>query len=317
MGERAKGSVKESALHSPVFERALQRFLQHLTLDRGLSKNTVQAYSRDVLGYLHWLERRGVGEFETVDRVTVQDFVADLTGLKVTTVSRKISCLRNFHGFLYEEKITEQNPCSRLRAPKKGLYLPHALTVSEVEKLLESCSQDSAGKLRDRAFLELMYATGARVSELLQLNLDDLLEVENNDRVKFLRLFGKGAKERIVPYGKHAADALDAYLVRARPQLASTTGSAAIFVNARGGRLTRQGAWTIVKSAAARAHLNTKISPHSLRHSFATHMLTGGADVRTVQELLGHASVTTTQIYTRITQDTLREHYIQAHPRSR
>ena len=239
------------------------------------------------------------------------------------------------HRFLFEEGLLESHAGSGVRTPKPALRLPKALPVEEVEALLaaagggEDAAADQPVALRDRALLELLYASGARVSEVTALDLDDLLAVPGRGDAwedpqyalgegGFLRVTGKGSKQRIVPYGSYAGRALAAYLVRARPAMvARGSGTPALFVGPRGARLSRQSAWLVIRAAAERAGISTEVSPHTLRHSFATHLLAGGADVRTVQEMLGHASVTTTQIYTQVTADTLREHYLMSHPRAR
>ncbi|WP_053382616.1 site-specific tyrosine recombinase XerD [Leucobacter celer] len=258
--------------------------------------------------------------------------------LAPASITRRLSTVRGMHRFLFEEGLLESHAGSGVRTPKRAQRLPKALAVEDVEALLAaaggSAGEDGAGGddpvgLRDRALLELLYATGARVSEVTALDIDDLLAVSGRGDVwgdpegalgegGLLQVTGKGAKQRIVPYGSYAGRALAAYLVRARPQMVERgRGTPALFVGPRGGRLSRQSAWLVIRAAAERAGITSEVSPHTLRHSFATHLLAGGADVRTVQELLGHASVTTTQIYTQVTADTLREHYILAHPRAR
>lgn len=232
------------------------------------------------------------------------------------------------HRFLFEEGLLASYPASGVRTPKQGRQLPKALSIEQVEAILAAVGADDPVSLRDRALLELLYATGARVSEVTALDVDDLLTGEHRDAWVdpesalggggFLRVTGKGSKQRIVPYGSFAGRALAAYLVRARPgMLEKGKGTPALFLGPRGARVSRQGAWLIIRAAAERAGIATEVSPHSMRHSFATHLLAGGADVRSVQELLGHASVETTQIYTQVAVDTLREHYLQAHPRAR
>jgi integrase/recombinase XerD len=232
--------------------------------------------------------------------------------LVATSAARAVVAVRGFHRFLHLEGRSAADPATEVRPPSAPQRLPKAMAVAEVERLLEAAGPDAGSTgLRDRALLEVLYATGARISEAVGLDVDDL------DRdASLVRLRGKGGKERIVPLGSYAARALDAYLVRLRPALAVRAGGPALFLNTRGGRLSRQSAWSVLQGAARRAALETHVSPHTLRHSFATHLLEGGADVRVVQELLGHASVTTTQIYTRVTADHLREVYAAAHPRA-
>jgi len=233
--------------------------------------------------------------------------------LTASSAARTVVAVRGFHRFLLLEGASATDPAQDVRPPSAPQRLPKAISLGEVERLLEAASVGgSPAALRDRALLELLYGSGARISEAVGLDVDDL-DLDGG----LLRLRGKGAKERIVPVGSYAVDAVHAYLVRVRPDLAARgRGTPAVFLNTRGGRLSRQSAWTVLQAAAGRAGLSAHVSPHTLRHSFATHLLEGGADVRVVQELLGHASVTTTQLYTRVTADTLREVYAAAHPRA-
>ncbi len=303
--------------------RALRTYLAHLRVERGLSPNTLAAYGRDLDRYLTYLRAHGVGRPAEVGEGLVTGFLEVLrTGadggarLAPSSASRTVTAVRGWHRFLLAEGVTDTDPSAAVRPPQVGRRLPKALTIEEVRQLLEAASiDDSPVALRDRALLELLYATGARISEAVGLAVDDL------DRgTGCLRLFGKGRKERIVPVGRYAWDALDAYLVRGRPVLVDKGhGTPSVFVNTLGRPLSRQSAWAVLQGAAARAGLDgegRRISPHTLRHSFATHLLAGGADVRVVQEMLGHASVTTTQIYTRVTVDHLREVYATSHPRA-
>ena len=292
-------------------------FLRHVTIERGLSANTVAAYRRDLSVYSAWLDERGVGDLREVTSPMVSEFVAHLgtrpeSPLTASTLARVLSTVRGFHRFLLEEGRVEQDVAHEVRPPKLPSRLPKAITIDQVSALLAATDGEEVANLRDKALLELMYATGARVSEAVGLNVDDVIDAD------IVRLTGKGNKQRIVPLGSYARAAVDAYLVRARPLL-STKGRAtpALFLGMRGARLSRQNAWLIIRAAAERANLPVEISPHTLRHSFATHLLAGGADVRVVQELLGHSSVATTQIYTLVTADTLRDVYTSAHPRAR
>lgn len=296
---------------------ARDRYLRHVTIERGLSPNTVQAYRRDLEHYLALLQTRGI---ETGDAVAPADVAAFATALRTraehpltaSSLARVLSSVRGFHRFLVEEGYATSDPSVEVRPPKLPMRLPKAITIDQVEALLAAVDGDDTRSLRDKAILELLYATGARVSELVGLTVDD---VADHDVV---RLFGKGSKQRLVPVGSFAQAAIDAYLVRARPEL-SARGRAtpALFLGMRGGPLSRQNVWLIIRRAADRADLRVEISPHTLRHSFATHLLAGGADVRVVQELLGHSSVSTTQLYTLVTADTLRDMYTTAHPRAR
>jgi integrase/recombinase XerD len=291
-----------------------ERFLRHTALERGRSVNTVAAYRRDID---RWLEFLGARPLDAATPSDVTDFLAGLrdSGLAATSITRMLSTVRSLYRFLAAEGLIETDPTGSVTAPKKAMRLPKALTVEEVTALLESTIVDTPVGLRDRALLELMYATGARVSEIVSLAVDDVRFDETNG---VITLTGKGNKQRIVPVGRFAQEAISAYLVRARPTLlANGKGTSALFLGARGGALSRQNVFLIIRAAAERANISTTISPHTLRHSCATHLLRGGADIRVVQELLGHASVSTTQIYTLVTRDALTEAYRSAHPRAR
>lgn len=305
------------------FARAVESYLRHVTIERGLSEHTLAAYRQDLGVYLAWLDARGVGDTAEVTPALVADFAAERASAEprpaASSLSRLQSSVRGLHRFLVREGVVETDPTAKLRPPKLPQRLPKALTITQVEELLDAAGPapgDDAPAapvaLRDRALVELLYATGARVSEVVQLDVDDLAYGE------VVRVRGKGAKERIVPVGSFARAATDAYLTRARPELARRgRGTPRLFLGARGGALSRQSAWAVLQQAASRAGLEAHVSPHTLRHSFATHLLQGGADVRVVQELLGHASVATTQIYTHVSVDVLRDVYNGAHPRAR
>lgn len=298
--------------------RAVDDYLRHLTVERGLARNSLASYRRDLAIYEGWLEQSGTGGPERVTETHLAEFVRYLGAereprLAASSIARVLSAVRGLHRFLAEEGRTPADPAKDLRPPKLPMRLPKAIPVEQVAALIEAAGVgDDVTALRDTALLELLYATGARVSEATALNVDDLVDEE------VIRLFGKGGKQRIVPVGSYARRALDAYLVRSRPVL-SARGSAtpALFLGVRGRRMSRQAVWQVLQDAAERAGVAASVSPHTLRHSFATHLLAGGADVRVVQELLGHASVATTQIYTLVTADTLREMYTAAHPRAR
>ncbi|SCY09137.1 integrase/recombinase XerD [Microbacterium sp. LKL04] len=303
--------------------RAVDAFLRHITIERGLSAHTVAAYRRDLAGYLAWLAERGVEDTDAVTGELVTGFAAERASSEPppasTSLARLQSAIRSFHRFLAREGIVTDDPTTKLRPPKAPMRLPKALPVEDVLRLLDAAGPAPADAapgelvgLRDRALLELLYATGARVSEIVDLDVDDLMHGE------VLRVRGKGSKERIVPVGSYARASVDAYLTRARPEL-SRRGRATprAFLGARGAPLSRQSAWLVIQQAAERAGITAHVSPHTLRHSFATHLLQGGADVRVVQELLGHASVATTQIYTHVTVDALRDVYLTSHPRAR
>ncbi|MBM7504528.1 site-specific tyrosine recombinase XerD [Agromyces aurantiacus] len=301
-----------------VTSRAVDDYLRHLTVERGLARNSIASYRRDLGLYECWLDERGIDGPERVTEADLPGFVRFLGAereprLAVSSIARVLSAVRGLHRFLAEEGRTPTDPAKGLRPPKLPMRLPKAIPVEQVTAILEAArTGDEATALRDVALLELLYATGARVSEVTALNVDDLVDDE------VVRLFGKGGKQRIVPVGSYARRAIDAYLVRSRPML-SARGSAtpALFLGVRGRRMSRQAVWQVLQDAAERAGVAASVSPHTLRHSFATHLLAGGADVRVVQELLGHSSVATTQIYTLVTADTLREMYTAAHPRAR
>jgi integrase/recombinase XerD len=302
-------------------------------VERGLAAHTLEAYQRDLNRYAATLAGRGRTEIEAVVTQDVADYLAGLREgdgdhppLAASSASRAVVAVRGLHAFAVAEGLAPGDPARPVRPPAPPRRLPRAISLPEIERLLAAAGggPDSAqaAALRDRALLELLYGTGARISEAVGLDVDDLdLAGESRSSLvaAVVRLSGKGDKQRVVPVGSYARAAVEAYLIRARPVLAAAArrgpGSPAVFLNARGGRLTRQGAWGALRAAAGRAGL-AQVSPHTLRHSFATHLLDGGADVRVVQELLGHASVTTTQVYTLVTVDRLREVYAAAHPRA-
>jgi integrase/recombinase XerD len=303
----------------------MTRYLQYLVVERGLAANTVESYERDLRRYARFLGARGRGGLADVSGLDVAEFRAALrTGddehppLAVSSVGRAVVAVRGLHAFALKEGLAAADPASDVAPPAPARRLPKAIPVESVERILDaagSADDPDPRVLRDRALLEFLYGTGARISEATGLDVDDLSHLAREPSVL---LTGKGGKQRYVPVGRYAARALDAYLVRGRPVLAGKavrSASPAVFLNARGGRLTRQGAWGILRDAAARGG-EADVSPHTMRHSFATHLLDGGADIRVVQELLGHASVATTQVYTLVTVDKLREVYAAAHPRA-
>ncbi|MFF5627090.1 site-specific tyrosine recombinase XerD [Microbacterium sp. LWH10-1.2] len=296
-------------------DRALDAYLRHVTIERGLSAHTISAYRRDLGGYLAWLEEGGITDSGEISQAVVGRFIAERSSAvpapAATSLARLQSSVRGWHRFLAREGIEQDDPTGRLRPPKAPRRLPKALTIDQVERLLSAPSGEDPLGIRDRALLELLYATGARVSEAVGLDVDDLAHGD------VLRLRGKGSKERIVPIGSYARAAVDSYLTRVRPGLAAKgRASAKLFLGARGAPLSRQSAWLVIRAAAEHAQITAEISPHTLRHSFATHLLQGGADVRVVQELLGHASVATTQIYTHVSVEALRDIYATSHPRA-
>lgn len=292
--------------------QAVERLLRQLAIERGLSKHTIAAYRRDLTGYLGVLEARGVTDASSISVDDVAAFRASLAdrGLAPASVARHLSAVKALHRWLVDERIAIDDVAKDQRPPKQPSRLPKAISVSQMQRLLETVVGDDPASLRDRALLELLYATGARVSELIALDVDDVADA-------LVKVTGKGAKQRLVPVGSYARAAIDAWLVRGRAALAAKgRGGPALLLGARGGRLSRQAAWDIIQRVAEEAQV-PHVSPHTFRHSFATHLLEGGADVRVVQELLGHASVATTQIYTHVTADTLRDMYTTAHPRAR
>lgn len=295
----------------------VDEYLRHLVVERGLAQNTISSYRRDLVIYADWLAFRGIAGPSAATEQDLGDFVRFLGAdrvppLATSSIARVLSAVRGLHRFLADEGLVAADVSRDLRPPKLPMRLPKAIPVDDVEALIAAAGGDEPTDLRDTALLEVLYATGARVSEAVSLNVDDLVDQE------VVRLFGKGGKQRIVPLGSYARRAVDAYLVRARPLLSARgTATPALFLGVRGKRMSRQAAWEAIRDAAETAGLATSVSPHTLRHSFATHLLEGGADVRVVQELLGHSSVATTQIYTLVTADTLREMYTAAHPRAR
>jgi len=302
-------------------ELARSSFLDHLRIERGLSENSLLSYSRDLRYLLEYLgdQKIQVGE---ITASTLSDFEVWLKDrqLAISSINRTNSAVKSF--LIYCAREFDLNlPTGEISSHKIARKLPKALTIDEISSLIESAkSLSEATSLRDVALLELLYSTGGRVSEIIGININDLAKVESdNEVIQTIKLRGKGAKERIVPLGSYALSALDDYLVRVRPALVAKSGNneSALFLNSRGGRLSRQSAWNIVLQAAQACGLEGKVSPHVFRHSYATHLLDGGADIRVVQELLGHSSVTTTQIYTLVTIDKIRQSYSSAHPRAR
>lgn len=318
-----------------ALRRATHGYLDHLTVERALAANTLNAYRRDLDRYLTWLATCGVADLATVTSRQVAAYLATLREgneghppLAAASAARAISAVRGLHRFAVREGLAPDDPSQPVTPPTPPKRLPKALPVDDVLRLLAAAGgsddrRDGSSTadplaLRDRALLEFLYGTGARISEAVGADRDDIELIDEAGEASAV-LRGKGGRTRLVPIGSYAAVALDAYFVRVRPMLAASgRGTAAVFLNARGGRLSRQSAWAILRRAAEAAGLDsTRISPHTLRHSYATHLLDGGADVRVVQELLGHASVTTTQVYTLVTVEHLREVYVLAHPRAR
>jgi integrase/recombinase XerD len=308
---------------APEVERVVTGYLDHLTVERGLAANTIASYRRDLRRYTRYLAAAGVRGLGEVTESDVSGFLVALRQgddehqpLSATSAARAVVAVRGLHRFALLDGLVPDDVAHEVRPPTPARRLPKAIPVESVVALIEAAgSVEGPRGLRDRALLELLYGTGARISEAVGLAVDDL------DRGQAaVRLAGKGGKERVVPVGSYALKAVEDYLVRARPALAAAgrggVRGGALFLNVRGGSLSRQSAWAILRTAAERAGLTAEVSPHTLRHSFATHLLDGGADVRVVQELLGHASVTTTQVYTLVTVERLREIYASSHPRA-
>ncbi|MCA1820951.1 MAG: site-specific tyrosine recombinase XerD [Pseudonocardia sp.] len=305
----------------PALAAVISDYLDHLAVERGTSANTLDSYARDLRRYGDYLASTGIVGLAMVGEEQVTGFLAALRDgdgrhrpLAPSSAARALVVARGLHRFAFREGLVRADAAADVHPPRPPKRLPKALGLDEVLRLLEVFPADGGPRcLRDRALLELLYSTGARISEAVGLDRDD---VDAPARTVLLR--GKGGKQRLVPVGRPALAALDAYLVRGRPTFAQRgRGIPAVFLNARGARLSRQSAWAVLREAAARSQIPATVSPHTLRHSFATHLLEGGADVRVVQELLGHASVTTTQVYTLVTVDNLREIYATAHPRAR
>ncbi|UUW87920.1 site-specific tyrosine recombinase XerD [Nocardioides sp. WV_118_6] len=308
-------------------DRAVRTYLDHLAVEKGLAVNTLTSYRRDLRRYREHLAGEAITSLDEVTEATVTEFLmrlregdAEHPPLSASSAARTVVAVRGFHKFAVADGLAAADPAAGVKPPSPAKRLPKALPLADVEAILEAAgAADTPLALRDRALLEILYGTGARISEAVGLDVDDashlaVPELDQADATVLLR--GKGGKERLVPVGSYARAALAAYLVRGRPALVAAA-TPALFLNARGGRLSRQSAWAVLVKAAERAGVTRDVSPHTLRHSFATHLLDGGADVRVVQELLGHASVTTTQVYTLVTVDNLREVFATAHPRAR
>ncbi|MFC2001335.1 site-specific tyrosine recombinase XerD [Chloroflexota bacterium] len=297
----------------------IKSFLNYLAVEKGFSENTTAAYQNDLYQLAEFIEEEVAkqGLAPSWAGFNRQGMLSYLLNLKernyaATTIARKVAATRSFFGFLVAEEIIKTDPTENMSSPSVGKMLPNPISISQVRRLLEQPAKLSTAEAkRDGAMLELLYASGMRISELVSLNLGDV-DIEGG----YVRCFGKGHKERIIPIHEQAAMAVKKYIDETRPQLATNKNETALFLNARGDRLTRQGFWQKLKEYAKSADLGVKISPHTLRHSFATHMLSGGADLRAVQELLGHANISTTQVYTHLTTEHIRRTYDKAHPRA-
>ncbi|MGE6375246.1 site-specific tyrosine recombinase XerD [Peribacillus muralis] len=296
-------------------ENQIRDFIHFLTIEKGLAKNTLVSYERDLRSYWNYLmEVETIDDWNSARRVNILHFLVHLKdqGKSSKTVARHIASIRSFHQFLLREKVTDQDPSIHIETPKPERTLPKVLSMEEVEALLEAPKMMDEFGLRDKAMLELMYATGMRVSELISMDVSDV-----HASMGFVRCVGKGNKERIIPIGQTALGAIEHYLKSARGKLASPKHRTdSLFLNHHGNRLTRQGFWKILKKLVKSAHIEKEITPHTLRHSFATHLLMNGADLRAVQEMLGHADISTTQIYTHITNVRIKDVYSKFHPRA-
>lgn len=294
-------------------EKTLKDFIYYLAVEKGLAKNTLESYERDLKGFLSYLQKEAVGGVEEIKRSHILGYMAHLRskGLAASTVSRSLASIRSFFHFLLKERYVQENPANDMESPKQEKKLPKVLSMSEIDFLLNQPDESKTSGIRDKAMLELLYATGIRVTELIDLCINDV-----NTESGYIRCLGKGSKERIVPIGTLAIQKVKDYIGKGRPKMVKELNEQALFVNQHGHRLTRQGFWKILKKYGRQAGINKEITPHTLRHSFATHLLENGADLRSVQEMLGHADISTTQIYTQVSKRKLRDVYERSHPRA-
>ena len=294
-------------------ESYVNEFINYLAVERGLAQNTLESYGRDLRQFQTFLQNSQLDFLRNSNRDTILSYLNNLQvkGRAVSTISRNLAAIKSFYQYLVRERHLEKDPAVNLESPKLEKKLPKILSIAEVEELLKQPNSFQSTGLRDKAMLELLYATGIRVSELINLNISDV-----NLDMGYIKCYGKGAKERIVPLGSIAAKCVQEYISKGRPKLVRTYEESSLFVNHHGNRLTRQGFWKIIKKYAFEANITKDITPHTLRHSFATHLLENGADLRSVQEMLGHADISTTQIYTHVTKNHLKEVYDKTHPRA-
>ncbi|MBI4744670.1 MAG: site-specific tyrosine recombinase XerD [Actinobacteria bacterium] len=292
----------------------VDEYLNYISVEKGLAANTLEAYGRDLRYYIDFLQKERIDIPEKIERKDILKYLSKLksNGRSASTIARNVAAIKTFHKFLVQERIVKNCPTIDLQSPKKPKRIPGVLTVEEVEKILKRPKEQTEIGKRDKAILEILYASGMRISELIALDIGDI-----NFTNKIVRCFGKGSKERFVPIGSYALEALDDYIKKGRPKLVNKYKESALFLNARGKRLTRQGCWKIIKKYVKETGIEKKVSPHSLRHSFATNLLAAGADLRAIQEMLGHAFVSTTQIYTKLTRQDLKEIYTETHPRAK
>jgi len=291
----------------------IEEFLKFIQIEKGLSENTIGAYRRDLAKYEEYMKEHKIAHIDFIDRQVIQECLGYLIdqGASAKSMARFISTIRNFHQFALREKYAAKDPTVLIETPKYEKKLPDVLEVEEVIQLLETPDLNKKNGYRDRTILELLYATGMRVSELIQINIEDI-----NLIMGFVRVFGKGNKERIIPLGDTVIEFLDTYLEKVRPQLLKKTITNVLFLNMHGRPLTRQGIWKMIKQYGLKANINKTLTPHTLRHSFATHLLENGADLRAVQEMLGHSDISTTQLYTHVSKSQIRQMYNQFHPRA-
>lgn len=294
-------------------EGYVDQFINYLAVDRGLAKNTLESYGRDLRQFQTYLQNGKFEDIKDSSQTTIVDYLDGLKsqGKAVSTISRNIAALKSFYQYLVKENYLEHDPAEKLETPKLEKKLPKILSITEVEELLKQPNVRLSVGLRDKAMLELLYATGIRVSEIIALNISDV-----NLDMGYVKCYGKGSKERIVPLGSIAVKSVHEYMNKGRAKIVRTYEEPALFLNHHGNRLTRQGFWKIIKKYASQANIVKEITPHTLRHSFATHLLENGADLRSVQEMLGHADISTTQIYTQVTKNPLKEVYDKTHPRA-
>ncbi len=292
----------------------LDKFIDYLSLEAGLSKNTTESYRRDLKGYIEFLQGKKIHSVDRISGREVTGFLVQLSGkgLAATSIARKLSCLRRFHRFLVSEEQAAYDPTGALDSPRPWKKLPYVLTIDEMKKLLDQPKGSRILTLRDKAMLEFLYATGVRISEMITTKRKNLLA-----EVELVRVIGKGQKERIVPIGRHALAAVERYLDRSRPELANEHSEDVLFLNRRGRPFSRMGLWKILRKYVVQAGIAKRVTPHTIRHSFATHLLEAGADLRAVQEMLGHADISTTQIYTHLDREHLKQEHRDHHPRSR
>jgi integrase/recombinase XerD len=307
--------IKSPTQRGGAVKEAIDKFLNYLKVEKGFSQNTIEAYRNDLNQLVSFLEESGITSWTAFDRQAILSYLTNLKERRyaATTVARKVAAIKSFFGFLVAEGMIKDNPTRDVPSPRVGKSLPKPISITQARQLLEETEKRATPEAkRDKAMLHLLYASGMRVSELVSLNLNDI-DTEGG----YVRCFGKGGKERLIPIHSQAVTALNDYISQGRPRLKAAGGEEALFLNRRGERLTRQGLWQILKGYAKAAKLGIDITPHTLRHSFATHMLSGGADLRSVQELLGHANISTTQVYTHLTTEHIRRAYQKSHPRAK